>query len=84
MAKSVLPGLFLLYGMIADRVSDAVAGVIAQMSMRNLAVLVTVTLAFALVREAIAGENRRPAVQSETLLRTLCFAKTSCGSKITN
>ena len=70
MAKSVQPGLFLLYGMIANSVSDAVAGVIAQISTRNLAVLVTVTLAFALLREAIAGENRQPAVQSETLLRT--------------
>ena len=70
MAKSVLPGLSLLYGMIAGRVSDAVAGVIAQMSMRNLAVLVTVTLAFTLLREGIAAENRQRAVQSETLLRT--------------
>lgn len=70
MAKSVLPGLFLLYGMIANRASDAVAGVIAQISTRNLAVLVTGTLAFALLREAAASENRQPAVQSETLLRT--------------
>lgn len=70
MPKSILLGLFLLHGTIANRVSDAVAGVIARMSTRNLAVLVTVTLAFALLREAIAGENRQPAVQSETLLRT--------------
>ena len=70
MAKSVLASLFLLHGMIANRVSDALAGVIAQVSTRNLPVLVTVTLAFALLREATAGENRQPAVQSETLLRT--------------
>lgn len=69
MAKSFLAGLFLLHGMIANRVSDAVASVIAQISTRNLAVLVTVTLAFALLREATAGENRQPAVQSETLDR---------------
>lgn len=70
MPKSILPGLFLLHGMIANRVSDAVEGLITQMSARNLAVLFTVTLAFTLLREAIAGENRQPAVQSETLLRT--------------
>lgn len=70
MAKSFLAGLFLLHGMIANRVSDAIASVIAQISTRNLAVLVTVTLALALLREATAGENRQPAVQSETLLRT--------------
>jgi quercetin dioxygenase-like cupin family protein len=70
MAKSLLAGLFLLHGMIANTVSNAVAGVIAQISTRNLAVLVTVTLAFALLGEATAGENRQRAVQSETLLRT--------------
>lgn len=70
MAKSLLAGLFLLHGMIANRVSDAVADVIAQISTRNLAVLVTVTLAFALLREATARENRQRAVKSEALLRT--------------
>ena len=70
MPKSILPGLFLLHGMIANRVSGAVAGVIAQMSTRNLAVLVTVTLAFTLLREGIAGENRQRAVRSETLIQT--------------
>jgi quercetin dioxygenase-like cupin family protein len=70
MAKSVLLGLFLLYGMIANSVSDAVAGVIAHVSTRSVAVLVTVTLAFALLREATAGENPQRAIQSETLLRT--------------
>jgi quercetin dioxygenase-like cupin family protein len=70
MAKSVLPGLFLLHGTVGNRVSDAVAGVIAQMSTRNLLVVVTVVLAFALLREATAGENRQGAVQSETLLRS--------------
>lgn len=69
MPKPILPSLFLLHGMIANRVSDAVAGVIAQMSTRNLAVLVTVTLAFTLLREGIAGENRQRAVQSETSMQ---------------
>jgi quercetin dioxygenase-like cupin family protein len=70
MAKSLLAGLFLLYGMMANSVSDAVAGVIAQIATRNLPVFVTVTLAFALIRGASAGENHQRAVQSETLLRT--------------
>jgi len=68
MAKSFLASLFLLNGMIANRVSDAIAGVFAQTSTRNLPVLVA--LAFALLRGATAGENCQPAVQSETLLRT--------------
>ena len=43
------PGLFFLYGTIANRLSDAAASVINQISTRNLLpVLVTVTLAFAL------------------------------------
>jgi quercetin dioxygenase-like cupin family protein len=70
MTKAVLPGLYWLYGMIANSVSDALAGVMAQISTRNLAVLVTVTLAFALLREPAVGENGQRAVQSETLLRT--------------
>lgn len=70
MAKSILPGLFLFHGMITNRVSDAVGSVIAQISTKNLTVLVTVTLALALLREAIAEENRQPAVQSETLMQT--------------
>src|SRR5262249_11578626 len=68
--SQVLPGLFLLCGMNANSVSDATADVIAQISTRNLTVLVTVTLAFALLRKAIAEENRQRAVQSETLLQT--------------
>jgi quercetin dioxygenase-like cupin family protein len=68
MGKSVELGLFLLYGMIANSVSDAVAGVIAHISTRNVAA-VNVTLAFALLREATAGENQRT-IQSESLLRT--------------
>ena len=46
------------------------AWVIAQLSTRNLPTVVTGTLAFALLREATAGENRQRAVLSETLLRT--------------
>src|SRR5215467_5843105 len=70
MAKSVLPGLFFLYAAIANSASDAVAGVIAQISTRNLPVLVSVTFAFALLRDATAEENNQRGVQSETLLRT--------------
>ena len=70
MAKALLAGLFLLYGVIANSVSDVVAGVTAQISTRNLPVLATVTLAVGLLREATAGENRQVAVQSDTLLRT--------------
>jgi quercetin dioxygenase-like cupin family protein len=70
MAKSLLAGLFLLHSMIANSTLDAIAGVIAQMSKRNLPVFVNATFAFALLREATAGENRQQAVLSETLLRT--------------
>ena len=70
MAKSLLVGLFSLHGMIANSALDAVAAVIAQRSTRNLSVLVNVSLPFALLRVATAGENHQRAVQSETLLRT--------------
>jgi quercetin dioxygenase-like cupin family protein len=60
----------LLQGAIGDRVSNAVAYIIALISARNLLAAVTVTLAFALPREATVGENRQRAVLSETLLRT--------------
>ena len=70
MAKSVLPGLLLLYAAIANSASDALASMIAQISSRSLPPLVTVTLAFPLLRETTAGENSERAVQSETLLRT--------------
>jgi len=56
--------------MIGDRVSNAVASIVALISTRNLLAVVTITLAFARLREAAAGENRQRAVQSETLLRT--------------
>jgi len=69
-ARSVLPGLFLLHGTIGNRVSDAVACVIAHISIRNLLVVVSLTVVFALLRQATAGETRRRALQSETLLRT--------------
>ena len=70
MAKSVLVGLYLLYGTIAASEPDAVAGVIAKISTINLSVPVTLAPAFALHTDATAGENRQRAVQSETLLRT--------------
>ena len=70
MARSILASLFLLHGAIGDRVSNAVAYIIALISARNLLAAVTVTLAFALLREATVGENRQRAVLSETLLRT--------------
>jgi quercetin dioxygenase-like cupin family protein len=70
MTKSLLAGLFLFHGMIANGVSDAVAGVIAQISTRNLSVLVAVTLASTLLRGAAAEESRQRPLQSEMLLRT--------------
>jgi quercetin dioxygenase-like cupin family protein len=70
MAKPLLAGLLLLYGTIADRVSDVVAGFISLTSTRNLALLVNATVSFALLREITGGDNHQPAVQSETLLRT--------------
>jgi quercetin dioxygenase-like cupin family protein len=70
MPKAALADPFLVHGMIANCVSSAAASVIGQISTRNLPVLVIVTLAFGLLREATAGENRQRAVRSETLLRT--------------
>jgi quercetin dioxygenase-like cupin family protein len=70
MPKTAPADLFLVHGMIANCVSSAAASVISQISTRNLPLLVIVTLAFALLREAKAGENRQRAVRSETLLRT--------------
>src|SRR5215468_5179721 len=70
MAKSVLPGLFLFYAAIANSASDAVSGLIAPVSTRNLPVLDSVTLAFALLRKATPGGNRQRDVQSEILLHT--------------
>jgi hypothetical protein len=62
MAESVLTGLFFLYGTIANRVSDAAASVITRILTRNLLpVLVTVTLAFALLWKS--AENRQPGCQ---------------------
>jgi hypothetical protein len=56
--------------MIADRVSDAVAVVSAQISAISLPLPVNVALVFGLLREVTAKEDRQRAVQSETLLRT--------------
>jgi len=69
-ARSILASLFLLHGAIGDRVSNAVACIIALISTRSLLAVVTVTVAFALLREATDGESRQGAVLSETLLRT--------------
>ena len=68
MARSILASLFLLHGAIGDRVSNAVACIIALISTRSLLAVVTVTVAFALLREATDGESRQGAVLSETLL----------------
>src|SRR5215467_15191896 len=70
MAKSVLPGLFLFYAAIANSASDGVSGLIAPVSTRNLPVLDSVTLAFALLRKATPGGNGQRDVQSEILLHT--------------
>jgi quercetin dioxygenase-like cupin family protein len=41
----------------------------AQMSQKSVAALLIATFAFTLLHKATAGENRQPAVQSQTLLR---------------
>jgi len=68
MAKSVLTGLFFLYGTIVNRIPDAAASMITRISTRNLLpVLVTITLAFALLSKITARENRQQAVGARDL-----------------
>ena len=69
MPKLPLARLLLLHRMIGTRLSDVVATVMAQMSMRSVTTLLIGTFAFTLFQKATAEENRQPAVQSETLLR---------------
>jgi quercetin dioxygenase-like cupin family protein len=59
----------LLHGMISNRLWDLVVGVMAQLSMRSVPTLLIATFAFTLLHRATAGENRQPAVQTQTLLR---------------
>jgi quercetin dioxygenase-like cupin family protein len=63
----VLAALGLLQGMMANRLSEVVKSV---MSLRSMPTLLIATFAITLLQKASAGQDRQPAVQSQTLLRT--------------
>lgn len=69
MPKLVLAAFGLLHSMIGNRSSEVVASVMAQMSLRSMPRLLIATFAITLLERASAGQDR-PAVQSQTLLRT--------------
>jgi quercetin dioxygenase-like cupin family protein len=56
--------------MIGNRLSEVVASVTAQMSLRSVPMLLITTFAITLLQKASAGQDPQPAVQSQTLLRT--------------
>ena len=68
-----MPKRVLAFGLLrcrmACRLSEVVATVIAQMSLRSVPTLLSATFAITLLQKASAGQHRRPAVQSQTLLR---------------
>jgi quercetin dioxygenase-like cupin family protein len=70
MPKLVLGTCGLLHGMRGNLLSEMVASVMAQMSLRSVPTLLIATFAIALLQKASAGQDRQPAVQSQTLLRT--------------
>ena len=55
--------------MMAYRVSEVVASVMAQMSLRSVPTLLIATFAITLLRKASVGQHRQPAARSQTLLR---------------
>jgi len=55
--------------MMAYRVSEVVATVMAQMSLRSLPTLLIATFAITLFQKASAGQHREPAAPSQTLLQ---------------
>ena len=67
MPMLVLAALGLLQGMMANRLSEVVKSV---MSLRSMPTLLIATFAITLLQKASAGQDRQPAVQSQTLLRT--------------
>jgi quercetin dioxygenase-like cupin family protein len=56
--------------MMGNRSSEVVASVMAEMSLRSVPTLLIAIFAITLFQKASAGQDRQPAVQSETLLRT--------------
>jgi quercetin dioxygenase-like cupin family protein len=66
----VLAAFGLLNGMMANRSSEVVKSVMAQMSLRSMPTLLIATFAITLLEKAGAAQDRQPAVQSQTLLRT--------------
>lgn len=69
MPKLVLAALGLLHGMMGHRLSEVVASVMEQMSLRSVPTLLIAIFAITLLQKASAGQDRQPAVQSQTLLR---------------
>ena len=70
MPKLVLAAFGLLHGMMGNRLSEMVASVMAQMSLRSVPTLLITTFAITLLQKASARQDPQPAVQSQTLLRT--------------
>jgi len=70
MPKQVLAAFGLLHGVRGNLLSEMVASVMAQMSLRSVPTLLIATFAIALLQKASAGQDRQSAVQSQTLLRT--------------
>ena len=66
----VLAAFGLLNGMMANRLSEVVKSVMAQMSLRSMPTLLIATFAITLLQKASAGQDGQPAVHSQTLLRT--------------
>src|SRR5215472_12490070 len=70
MPKLVLVAFGLLLGMMANRLSGVVKSVTAQMPPRSMPTLLGATFAITLLQKASAGQDRQPAMLSQTLLRT--------------
>ena len=70
MGKAILAFLLLLHGIVTNRMPAAGSGGVAPAPTIFLPVLVTVTLASALLRGAAAEERHKPAIRSETLIQT--------------
>ena len=70
MPQLVLAVFGLLHCMMGNRLSEVVASVTAQMSLRSVPTLLITTFAITLLQKASAGQDLQPAVQSQTLLRT--------------
>jgi quercetin dioxygenase-like cupin family protein len=70
MPKLVLVAFGLLHDVMGNLLSEVVASVMAQMSAMSVPTLLIATFAITLLQKASAGQDRQPAVQSQTLLRT--------------